>query len=88
LSEGACAHDWVLVHDAARCLITPEQINQLLDACLSDEVGGLLALPLPTRSKPRTKEELPALDTQRQVAGTDAADVSHWQPDRCLATGR
>jgi len=46
LDEGAVAHDWVLVHDAARCLITPEQINQLLDACLSDEVGGLLALPL------------------------------------------
>jgi len=51
LAEGAVAHDWVLVHDAARCLITPEQINQLLDACLSDEVGGLLALPLPDTLK-------------------------------------
>jgi 2-C-methyl-D-erythritol 4-phosphate cytidylyltransferase len=51
LSEGAVAHDWVLVHDAARCLITPAQINQLLDACLSDEVGGLLALPLPDTLK-------------------------------------
>ena len=46
LDEGAVAHDWVLVHDAARCLITPAQINALLDACLGDEVGGLLALPL------------------------------------------
>lgn len=51
LSEGAVAHDWVLVHDAARCLITPTQINQLLDACLNDEVGGLLALPLPDTLK-------------------------------------
>lgn len=51
LNEGAVAHDWVLVHDAARCLITPEQINQLLDACLADEVGGLLALPLPDTLK-------------------------------------
>jgi 2-C-methyl-D-erythritol 4-phosphate cytidylyltransferase len=51
LSEGASAHDWVLVHDAARCLITPQQINQLIDACLSDEVGGLLALPLPDTLK-------------------------------------
>ncbi len=51
LSEGAAAHDWVLVHDAARCLITPKQINQLLDACLIDEVGGLLALPLPDTLK-------------------------------------
>ena len=45
------AHDWVLVHDAARCLITSAQINQLLDACLDDEVGGLLALPLPDTLK-------------------------------------
>ena len=51
LSEGAAAHDWVLVHDAPRCLITPQQIDQLLDACLSDEVGGLLALPLPDTLK-------------------------------------
>jgi 2-C-methyl-D-erythritol 4-phosphate cytidylyltransferase len=53
-AEGAAAHDWVLVHDAARCLITPEQINQLLDACLNDEVGGLLALPLPDTLKRAT----------------------------------
>lgn len=51
LAEGAVTHDWVLVHDAARCLITPEQINQLLDACLLDDVGGLLALPLPDTLK-------------------------------------
>jgi len=51
LSEGAVGHDWVLVHDAARCLITPAQINQLLDACIDDEVGGLLALPLPDTLK-------------------------------------
>ncbi|MDD2920272.1 2-C-methyl-D-erythritol 4-phosphate cytidylyltransferase [Rhodoferax sp.] len=51
LDEGAVAHDWVLVHDAARCLITPAQINQLLNACLNDDVGGLLALPLPDTLK-------------------------------------
>lgn len=51
LAEGAATHDWVLVHDAARCLITPQQIEQLLDACLGDEVGGLLALPLPDTLK-------------------------------------
>ena len=39
-------HDWVLVHDAARCLITPAAIDRLIDACASDEVGGLLAWPL------------------------------------------
>jgi 2-C-methyl-D-erythritol 4-phosphate cytidylyltransferase len=46
LQHGAVATDWVLVHDAARCLITPEQINALIDACENDAVGGLLALPL------------------------------------------
>ena len=66
LSEGAVAHDWVLVHDAARCLITPAQINQLLDACLIDEVGGLLALPLPDTLKAaqagRVAATLPRVD--------------------------
>jgi 2-C-methyl-D-erythritol 4-phosphate cytidylyltransferase/2-C-methyl-D-erythritol 2,4-cyclodiphosphate synthase len=37
------AQDWVLVHDAARCLVTPEQIDALIDACAHDSVGGLLA---------------------------------------------
>ena len=60
LAEGAVAHDWVLVHDAARCLITPEQINQLLDACLDDEVGGLLALPLPDTLKAAVGERVSA----------------------------
>ncbi len=46
LRHGALGRDWVLVHDAARCLIEPAQIERLLDACLGDEVGGLLALPL------------------------------------------
>ena len=43
---GAVDHDWVLVHDAARCLVTPDLINRLIDTCASDEVGGLLAHPL------------------------------------------
>ena len=45
-ARGAQLHDWVLVHDAARCLIRPEWVNRLIDACADDEVGGLLALPL------------------------------------------
>ena len=46
LSLGAQDVDWVLVHDAARCLITPEQITELILACQTDDVGGLLALEL------------------------------------------
>ncbi|MGE4241392.1 2-C-methyl-D-erythritol 4-phosphate cytidylyltransferase [Ramlibacter sp.] len=48
---GAVDSDWVLVHDAARCLITPELIDRLIDACVDDEVGGLLAYPLPDTLK-------------------------------------
>jgi 2-C-methyl-D-erythritol 4-phosphate cytidylyltransferase/2-C-methyl-D-erythritol 2,4-cyclodiphosphate synthase len=44
--QGAQRRDWVLVHDAARCLIEPAWIDRLIDACLDDAVGGLLALPL------------------------------------------
>jgi len=51
LDGGAQADDWVLVHDAARCLITPAQIDALIDACQDDPVGGLLALKLPDTLK-------------------------------------
>jgi 2-C-methyl-D-erythritol 4-phosphate cytidylyltransferase len=44
--NGAADADWVLVHDAARCLITPDLVDRLIDACLDDPVGGLLAQPL------------------------------------------
>ncbi len=46
LERGAGERDWALVHDAARCLVEPAAIDRLVDACLPDEVGGLLALPL------------------------------------------
>ncbi len=58
LGQGARLHDWCLVHDAARCLVLPEQVQNLIDACagddigeaalvnLGDQVGGLLAQPV------------------------------------------
>lgn len=51
LALGGLPSDWVLVHDAARCLITFNQINTLIDDCWQDDVGGLLALPLPDTLK-------------------------------------
>ena len=44
--SGAQPQDWVLVHDAARCLLRPEWVERLVEACRDDEIGGLLALPL------------------------------------------
>jgi 2-C-methyl-D-erythritol 4-phosphate cytidylyltransferase len=55
LEEGAHPDDWVLVHDAARCLVTPTQVDALIDACWNDAVGGLLALPLPDTLKAENK---------------------------------
>lgn len=48
---GADERDWVLVHDAARCLVRAEWIDALIDACQGDPVGGLLALPVPDTLK-------------------------------------
>lgn len=46
LERGASPSDWVLVHDAARCLLQPVDVERLIAACEADTVGGLLALPL------------------------------------------
>ena len=51
LSTGLDPMDWVLVHDAARCLVSPESVTRLIDTCQHDAVGGLLALPLPDTLK-------------------------------------
>ena len=51
LRMGATSDDWVLVHDAARCLVTSAQVNRLIEACEPDAVGGLLALKLPDTLK-------------------------------------
>lgn len=58
LAAGVPEDDWVLVHDAARCLITPEAVMTLIDACRNDPVGGLLALPLPDTLKTQTRGDV------------------------------
>lgn len=44
--RGVADDDWVLVHDAARCLIRPDWVAELIAVCRDDPVGGLLALPV------------------------------------------
>ena len=55
-ARGAADDDWVLVHDAARCLVQPAWVDRLIDACLDDAVGGLLALPVADTLKQSTPE--------------------------------
>ena len=40
------SHDWVLVHDAARCCISAFAIKDMIDKLQNDKVGGILALPV------------------------------------------
>ncbi|MEJ8822960.1 2-C-methyl-D-erythritol 4-phosphate cytidylyltransferase [Variovorax humicola] len=56
LAEGAGEQDWVLVHDAARCLVTPAQVEALIAACAGDAVGGLLAHRLADTLKAATPD--------------------------------
>jgi len=67
--HGAHGNDWVLVHDAARCLVAPTQIEALIAACEHDAVGGLLALRLADTLKSATPDG--------RVAGT-LARADKW----------
>ena len=40
------ADDWVLVHDAARPCLPRQDMEALLAECNTDEIGGILALPV------------------------------------------
>ena len=60
--HGARDDDWVLVHDAARCLLRPAWVSRLIEACRDDAVGGLLALPL--------ADTLKAADADGRVSAT------------------
>ena len=67
---GAGADDWVLVHDAARCLVTPAQIERLIHACAHDPVGGLMALRLPDTLKAAMQDA----DGRERVTATVARE--------------
>lgn len=59
-ARGAQPDDWVLVHDAARCLLRAPWVDRLIDACSDDAVGGLLALPLADTLKQAAQQHGPA----------------------------
>ena len=59
---GADVGDWVLVHDAARCLIEPAWVRRLLQACETADSGGLLAVPV--------ADTLKLADSAQRVAET------------------
>lgn len=73
--QGVAPHDWVLVHDAARCLLQPAWVDQLIDACQDDEVGGLLALPVADTLKEATQTTPPRVASTVDRRGKWAAQT-------------
>ena len=51
------ADDWILVHDAARPCLPESDLRNLLRECASDEIGGILALPIADTVKSAAKDE-------------------------------
>ena len=49
--------DWMLVHDAARPCLPRADLSALIEACASDGVGGILALPTADTVKRAGKDE-------------------------------
>ncbi|SAI35271.1 2-C-methyl-D-erythritol 4-phosphate cytidylyltransferase [Bordetella ansorpii] len=81
--SGAGEHDWVLVHDAARPGLTPAALARLIDACLADPVGGLLALPVADTVKAGSA----APDAPRVVRTVDRQGLWLAQTPQMFRTG-
>ncbi len=74
-ARGVADSDWVLVHDAARCLLQPAWVDRLIDACQHDAVGGLLALPLADTLKAEAAEAPGRIATTVPRSGKWAAQT-------------
>ena len=51
------ADDWIMVHDAARPCLPPQDLQALVAECSADEIGGILALPVADTVKKAAKDE-------------------------------
>ena len=69
IKEWVDANDWVLVHDAARPCVRPDDIERLISEC-KNEVGGLLGLPV--------KDTMKQVDDNYRITDTlDREQVWH-----------
>jgi len=62
--------DWVVVHDAARPCLSDEALGRLLSEAGSDDIGGLLAVPV--------SDTLKRADRELRVTGTEPREQL-WQ---------
>jgi 2-C-methyl-D-erythritol 4-phosphate cytidylyltransferase len=63
-------NDWILVHDAARPCLGKVELRRLIETVSSDEVGGILAVPV--------ADTLKRADEDRRIAATEPRD-GLWQ---------
>lgn len=67
LRNKADVEDWILVHDAVRPCLHPEDLNKLITTLRDDSVGGILAAPV--------KDTLKRTDAEGRII--DTVDRSH-----------
>ena len=65
--DRADARDWVLVHDAARPCLSPQLLDNLIDALYHDPTGGILALPVADTVKRVSDDEIVATEDRREL---------------------
>jgi 2-C-methyl-D-erythritol 4-phosphate cytidylyltransferase len=58
LAEQAAPDDWVMVHDAARPCVQPQDIERLMEVVMCSGTGGLLAEPIVDTVKQATEHAL------------------------------
>jgi len=76
--------DWVLVHDAARPCLPEKDLKNLIRESQSDEIGGLLALPVSDTMKRAAKDEAGA---PRVAATEDRAQLWLAQTPQMFRAG-
>jgi 2-C-methyl-D-erythritol 4-phosphate cytidylyltransferase len=65
--DGLNADDWVLVHDAARPCLPPRDLKALLSECATDDVGGILALPVAETVKRGSQNRIISTEDRDQL---------------------
>jgi len=74
LGTRAAPDDWVLVHDAARPCLSPDDLQHLLDRLHSHPVGGLLATPAADTLKRASTEPSVSTDPRASTAPRTSAE--------------
>jgi 2-C-methyl-D-erythritol 4-phosphate cytidylyltransferase len=78
------ADDWVLVHDAARPCLSTKDLQTLIAEVQSDQIGGILALPVFETVKTAAKDEA---GTQRVAATADRSQLWLAQTPQMFRAG-